>query len=334
MKNSLTDLFRERFQGHEAPVDPALWQVIEARVIASGPAQDPVNDLFRERFQAHEAEVDASVWDSINQQLHQPAGITSGISSHWGWWAAGAAGVAAVAITTALLWPSAPSNAEKPVAAQAMEMTAEPQAAVEPAGSTPLTEAETNSPVSGVPAPRSKRLNATPTSNPERLKETEPIVENPVQGDAMAEEPAIVEGIIEQITERAIQEALAKPDEQPVRKPEPQADPQATYPGAPQAPASAEPELFLPNAFTPNGDGFNDTYQIVPRSGTAFSSTLVRVYSMKTNQLVFSSSNLAEPWTGAGCEDGMYLVAVEAITLGGRVVADGKVVWLNRGSTN
>ena len=38
MKDSLKDLFRERFQGHEAPVDPATWQVIEARMLTSPPS--------------------------------------------------------------------------------------------------------------------------------------------------------------------------------------------------------------------------------------------------------------------------------------------------------
>ena len=87
---------------------------------------------------------------------------------------------------------------------------------------------------------------------------------------------------------------------------------------------------FMPNTFTPNNDGVNDHY-VVPMEG--FTSMLLRVYSLKNNQLVFST-NSGEPWTGANCEDGMYLVAVEAMTTDGRVVSEGKVVWLNRTGMN
>jgi hypothetical protein len=60
---------------------------------------------------------------------------------------------------------------------------------------------------------------------------------------------------------------------------------------------------------------------------------LVKVFAMKNNQLVFSTHS-GEAWTGANCEDGMYLVAVEALTPDGRSVTEGKVVWLNRTPMN
>lgn len=90
------------------------------------------------------------------------------------------------------------------------------------------------------------------------------------------------------------------------------------------------PKPFMPNTFTPNNDGINDVY-VVPMDG--FTSMLLRVYSMKSNQLVFST-NSGEPWTGSNCEDGWYMVAVEAMTIDGRLVSEGKAVWLNRTGMN
>jgi hypothetical protein len=339
MKDSLNDLLRERFQGHEAPVDPALWQVIEARLIAAGPATDPVNELFRERFQGHEADVDAAVWDGISQQLGQPAGSASGGVGQWGWWAAG---IGAVAITTAALLLGGPVAQEPTAQAEAapgVEVSQEQQnpteplqpSAVEPtaSGYEARLMGEGTRPAVGAQARRDMKqaiaVDAAQVAEEQAITDTE-------------EEPAVVEGIIERITVQAMKEArqdaapaaaVPAPNAQQTEEPHPAA-PSAALP----TPAPAEDVLFLPNAFTPNGDGVNDSYQIVPRSGTAFSSALVRVYSMKTNQLVFSSSSIAEAWTGAGCEDGMYLVAVEAITLDGRVVSEGRVVWLNRSSMN
>ena len=90
------------------------------------------------------------------------------------------------------------------------------------------------------------------------------------------------------------------------------------------------PKLFMPNTFTPNGDGVNDTYTV---DGDGYASIMLRVYSMKTNSLVFTT-NSGQPWTGEGCEDGMYMVAMEAHTPDGRSTTEGKVVWLTRNRMN
>lgn len=86
----------------------------------------------------------------------------------------------------------------------------------------------------------------------------------------------------------------------------------------------------MPNTFTPNGDGVNDTYTV---DGDGYASIMLRVYSMKTNSLVFTT-NSGQPWTGEGCEDGMYMVAMEAHTPDGRSTTEGKVVWLTRNRMN
>lgn len=137
-----------------------------------------------------------------------------------------------------------------------------------------------------------------------------------------------VERILEALAEQAKEEA---PEVRVVTPPErstPGGDDTLPEEAVQQRPEL--PKLFMPNVFTPNNDGINDTYQVM---GDGFEKMLVKVFAMKNNQLVFSTSN-GEAWTGANCEDGMYLVAVEALTPDGRSVTEGKVVWLNRTPMN
>ncbi|MBO7624549.1 MAG: gliding motility-associated C-terminal domain-containing protein [Bacteroidales bacterium] len=72
-----------------------------------------------------------------------------------------------------------------------------------------------------------------------------------------------------------------------------------TLPAEPLRPHAAEKEATLqitfPSAFTPNGDGLNDTYRPV-LSGEA-SQYLFRIYNRK-NQLLFQSSRPEEAWDG------------------------------------
>ncbi|HRD51177.1 MAG TPA: gliding motility-associated C-terminal domain-containing protein [Flavobacteriales bacterium] len=328
MKNSLNDLLRERFQGHEAPVDPGTWAVIEAKLLTAAPASDPVNDLFRERFQNHESAVDPGVWNTISSQLGHPV-AGSGWAGTFGWMAAGIAGVLALGALVLNMNSGTPETvALVPV---------EPDKQEEIVASTPLEAviAEKATESSAQPAVISANLKP---QRPETAVNQEATSAPTTTGglNAPAEEAVVVEQIIEGLTVQTMLEVLAG---------EPLPPAQASDNGRPAEPVIERPaeaieppiveeaiKLFMPNTFTPNGDGINDTYRMLPRNG--FSSVLVRVYSMKNNQLVFSSTSMEDEWQGLNCDDGMYLVAVEAITLNGRVVADGKVVWLNRGGTN
>lgn len=132
-------------------------------------------------------------------------------------------------------------------------------------------------------------------------------------------DPQRVEAIIQQITERTKTEALANE----VKEPE-------TLAEQPVERAEEALELFMPNTFTPNGDGVNDTYEL---SMEGYERMSVRVLSLKTDKLVFSTMT-GEPWTGAGCEDGMYVVVVEAVAEDGRSLSKAKVVWLTRERMN
>src|SRR5690606_36287105 len=78
------------------------------------------------------------------------------------------------------------------------------------------------------------------------------------------------------------------------------------------------PDIFMPNAFTPNGDGHNDAYTV---DLAGFRSMKVRIISLQTNDVVFSINTEEEwAWDGRNCGPGPYLVAVEAITEDGRLV--------------
>ncbi|HAH60045.1 MAG TPA: PKD domain-containing protein, partial [Bacteroidales bacterium] len=60
----------------------------------------------------------------------------------------------------------------------------------------------------------------------------------------------------------------------------------------------------IPNAFTPNGDGLNDTFKPVVNA------ELVRQFSMsiynKWGQRIFETSNAAEGWNGEDALPGVY----------------------------
>lgn len=344
--DNVDKLFQERFGGHEVPVDPALWAAIEAQLLVSSSTSDPVNELFRERFQAHELPVDPAVWDGIGRQLgHAPAPPAT---SPWTW-AAGAAAVLAVGV--GLWWSTvdrpaavtgpdpAPALAAAATIADDEYVTADPQPASPAREAVDVPQA---GPVAAAAPYRAKSILAPSNAGPELVASTQ--VQEATDPATTAEQPAVhvavqppadivrddrteegdprrVEAIIREISDRTVNEARseARAEAQPVQSQ------QASGESAAEA-----PELFMPNTFTPNGDGVNDTYEL-PMVG--FVRMTVKVLSLTTDKLVFSSMN-GEPWTGAGCEDGMYVVVVEAVSEDGRNLSKAKVVWLTRERMN
>lgn len=348
MKDNVDKLFQERFSGHEVPVDPALWAAIEGQLLVSAATTDPVNELFRERFQGHELPVDPAVWDGIGRQLgHAPPPAST---SAWTW----AASAAAVVVVGAGLWwstteapspvaeqrsapgavevPSTQAPAEQPIAATpatvpvapAVAPVAEPNASTASTVNRPTAQAiqpSGASPSVTLPADV-QHVPAAPTTAPAPLGTGQPPAPPaPEQGsvNTPVADPQRVEAIIQQITERTKTEALANE----VKEPE-------TLAEQPVERAEEALELFMPNTFTPNGDGVNDTYEL---SMEGYQRMSVRVLSLKTDKLVFSTMT-GEPWTGAGCEDGMYVVVVEAVAEDGRSLSKAKVVWLTRERMN
>jgi gliding motility-associated-like protein len=71
------------------------------------------------------------------------------------------------------------------------------------------------------------------------------------------------------------------------------------------------PEIYVPDAFTPNGDGLNDVFRPI---AVGFKS--LRRFSIynRWGQLVFETRNSSFGWNGGSSATGTYVWVVEAIT--------------------
>ena len=90
----------------------------------------------------------------------------------------------------------------------------------------------------------------------------------------------------------------------------------------------AGPNIYVPNAFTPNGDGHNDILKAIPVGISQF--RFFRIYN-RYGQLVFSTSDAARGWDGciAGTRQGTatFVWQAEGVDYQGRlVVRQGTVV--------
>jgi len=348
MKDNLQHLFRDRFQGHEAPVDPGAWQAIQGQLAAAAPAADGLNDLFRERFSGHETEVDPSVWQGVSSQLGHTAAAGAGSGATvWGWVAAATGAVVITAAT--LLWTNdepAKMTATIPQA-QVSEGPAQVEAVLKgenatisaPAANAAQASAQSGSAsITATNGALAARVIGGDGEGADRTAAATPTPAQPASPRVVDVEPATepelvngtdkVERILQALAEKA---KVETPELQVPAQVQPAAsEPEESLAMDVERHDADMPKLFIPNVFTPNNDGINDTYQVL---GDGFAKVLVKVFAMKNNQLVFST-NSGEAWTGANCEDGMYLVAVEALTPDGRSVTEGKVVWLNRTPMN
>lgn len=66
--------------------------------------------------------------------------------------------------------------------------------------------------------------------------------------------------------------------------------------------------FFVPNVFTPNGDGYNDTFEIAGLEG--FRSAKLRVFNRFGNE-VYSSDNYQNEWSGKGLNEATYFYYLE-----------------------
>lgn len=338
MRDSVNDLFQQRFQGHETSVDPGVWQSVQQQLAASAPAADGVSELFKERFHGHEVHVDPSAWASISGQLgHTAVGGAAG-GTLWAWVAAG---VGVIAVGAGALFMQ--ENASKAAA------PARPSIAttiVVPSSTTHEADVRVEAPASAAATKPVEVVKARPSGSKRATAETitdastappAPLVIDD-ETQASSEGREVVTDIIAGLTEEVIHKPLTAQPEPGLSVAQNQSKssqdplPLNDAGGSPNAPEQVTPlpKLFMPNTFTPNGDLVNDSYTV---GAEGFQAVMIRVYSLKSNTLVFSTNN-GEAWTGSNCEDGMYMVAAEAQTLDGRTVTDGKVVWLNRNPTN
>lgn len=71
------------------------------------------------------------------------------------------------------------------------------------------------------------------------------------------------------------------------------------------------PEIFIPNAFTPNGDGLNDYFMA---EGKNIDSFRMKIYN-KWGEMIFESENIYQGWNGQyenrPCPQGTYIYTIQ-----------------------
>ncbi len=342
MKDSLKDLFQEHFQGHEAPVSPATWQVIEARLLTAAPAADPVNELFLERFSGHEVIVSPNVWQNISQQMGH--GVSAG--STFGGYSWIAAGIGGILLTGGLIYS---------LSGQPEQLAQEPATPVEVlAQEEPVTLMIPAATPSDLPVVSEQQQIVVSTRTQDPVANSIAtgqgpaasfVLPTPARGSVIADDKdtsgaQVVRQIIAAMTTAAEQDLLIErtneigtvipstPDaQQPQRTP----DNGSTVDDGVVSPEAKEPcTLFLENIFTPNNDGTNDAFIVKPPP--CITSARIRIFSI-SGQLVHTMNNY-EPWTGANCEEGWYIAAGEASTVDGDMVPIKGTVMLKRSGNN
>lgn len=77
--------------------------------------------------------------------------------------------------------------------------------------------------------------------------------------------------------------------------------------------------VFIPDAFTPNGDGVNDEFSLVGQ-GLNADGFLFYIFNRK-GQLIFSTTDINERWDGTHngrpCQDGIYTYKIKAVGMNG-----------------
>lgn len=65
--------------------------------------------------------------------------------------------------------------------------------------------------------------------------------------------------------------------------------------------------VYVPNAFTPGADGLNDVFQVfIPPSGADYSTYSIMIFD-RWGELIFQSTDITQPWTGAKNNSGPIL---------------------------
>jgi gliding motility-associated-like protein len=82
-----------------------------------------------------------------------------------------------------------------------------------------------------------------------------------------------------------------------------------------------KPDLFVPDAFTPNGDGMNDVFKPIPVGIKSL--TFFKVYN-RLGELVFSTNKQKEGWDGTfkgqPQDPGVFVWMAEGIDYLGKVI--------------
>ncbi len=86
-------------------------------------------------------------------------------------------------------------------------------------------------------------------------------------------------------------------------------------------------QFYMPNTFTPNGDGVNDVFRIPP--GVALDLKVFSVYDRWGNK-IFTTKNINQGWAGTlkgiPLSTGNYVYIIEAIDTKGALLLKGNVI--------
>jgi CHU_C Type IX secretion signal domain len=340
MKDKLIDTLAERFADHEAPVDPSTWEAISSHLAAAASGEG-LRQTLQDKFTGHESPVDPHVWTNISSQLgHVPAGAGSAA----GWWAAG---IAATLVVAGLLFYSA--SEPTPRAAEVIMPTVSPSTLeVVKSPATITSESLTESRAKEVVAELDQQ-NAAPKTPSPAAKNVVPVEELPLDPPPTPEGKVTVDEVLQDIVDHYVvtpqvvatePKPLAAPTsaEMPDKSVVPRDD-ESIVDDAPteeqnlEHPATPEPEILIPNAFSPDGNNVNDELQV---SGIHYQKAVVRIFSAANSELVFSADNLEAKWngrkmnSGEPCAPGMYFYALEVTGADGRTWSKGEVVRLFR----
>lgn len=362
MADQLTDLLRSRFAGHEVDVPPSAWESINGQLDAA-PGDNALRETLQKKFQGHEVNVPSSAWTHISGQL-APAGTVAGTSAAL--WIA--AGVAAVLVGAgALLWngPSTDQPAPLPPTASvekpaASTMPNEAEAAGIPVAPSPAPAAvEAVSPLPAVANTESmaSKEEADVTSTGQEEMDRPEVLEPPVEHPATTESPetsttAPSVGGEEQAAkpspeQQAVAQVPAPGDQPPAGQPTPLAtrekdvvETPVEQPNNPDASTGVDPfprekaqtNIFIPNVFSPQGDGINDRLKVVVDT---YERVDVKVFSTKSGALMFHSNDLGNMWdgrlpSGNNAEEGYYRCVVRVTDAEGGMQTKSEVVRLYR----
>lgn len=353
--DKLTDLLRERLAHHEMDVPAGAWEQISGQLAGAG--EHALRETMQRKFSGHEVQVDPSAWTNIGSRMGH-AGVAGGTVST-GWIAAGVAAVAGIAVALVVFNretppSSAPAPAKTVVAITVSPETTPAEALVEEPTPSATAAGTFEEPARPAAAPKAARpyapQEASPSGDVPEAEEagvqqavTTPRPAAPgnsttvIRPEAPASEtkadiPATVG------KEPAMEVAASKdPGTAQPANPGPEA-PNGTANTQEQAPAAdpfahaEESPIFIPNVFSPQGDGVNDRLKIVAEGNERAE---VRIFSAKTGELVFHTNNLAIHWDGSLpngniAEEGYYRCVVQISGPDGRPRVKTEVVRLYR----
>ncbi|MGV9014103.1 MAG: gliding motility-associated C-terminal domain-containing protein [Flavobacteriales bacterium] len=330
MNDGLNELLRQRFDAHEVPAPQDAWAQISGKLSAHADGTQ-LRETLQQKFQGHEAPVNSSAWANVSGRI-RPAGVPSTYR-----WIAG--GVAALAIGALFLWNTR----------ETAELPQQPQEAVTAPAVTP---ARTNSTVE-VPLPAQplveKVLPPTvkkiPASKPEHVelpsvmattKPSSPVAEEVAEearpefdaAQVPVQEPPVTEPT-QTSTQNQQPTVEASQPEQTVQH-ETIADIPSEAKPEPSAPLPAF-QIYIPSAFTVNGDGVNDKLRIVADEYEAVEVLITTTGGVQ----VFRCNDLSRMWDGRmlngnSAPDGLYHCLVSVSDLRGAVHYKTEVIRLFR----